>query len=68
MKRTLVLTRESLTELTPFELSGVAGAALPTQDLARCLQSEMPTQDLGRCFDSQMPESLHCVDITRTCL
>ena len=40
MKRTLSLTREALTELSPADLTNVAGAALPTQPLYNCLNSQ----------------------------
>jgi len=55
MKRTLVLAREPLGELTTAELAGVAGAALPTQDVRLCLQSEFPGSILT------------CIELTRTC-
>lgn len=41
MRRTLRLSKETLTELTPDDLRSVAGAALPTLD---CIAS-LPTLD-----------------------
>ena len=38
MTRRLVLSRESLADLTPDELAGVVGGALPTTPLDVCLR------------------------------
>lgn len=51
MHRTLSLTREALTELSAEDLSGVAGAALPTSPLDWCVDSMMV------CFSADPPNS-----------
>jgi hypothetical protein len=52
MRRTLVLKRETLTEITPHELAGIAGA--------QAITPACPTVD--RCPTD------HCVSIDYTCL
>ena len=51
MHRTLSLTRESLTELSAEDLSGVAGAALPTSPVDWCVDS------MAICFSADPPNS-----------
>ena len=51
MNRTLSLKREALTALSPEDLAGVAGAALPTTPLDYCLDSQMV------CFSADPPNS-----------
>lgn len=50
MRRTLVLKKETLAELAPAELRGIAGAALTPQ---------CPTNDFGGC---RVPTD-HCVSV-----
>lgn len=51
MNRTLSLKRESLTALSPADLAGVAGAALPTTRIGYCADSWMV------CFSADPPNS-----------
>lgn len=48
MKRTLTLRSEALAELTPDQLTGVVGAALPTTPVGVCDPFE--TLRATRCF------------------
>ena len=51
MNRTLSLKREALAVLSAEDLSGVAGAALPTSPLDYCLDSRFV------CFSADPPNS-----------
>ena len=50
MKRTLSLKRETLTELTTDQLTGVVGGVLPTLPLEQCLDELFYTLEATRCF------------------
>ena len=50
MKRTLTLKRETLTELTDDQLTGVVGGVLPTLPLDQCLDELLHTKQPTRCL------------------
>lgn len=64
MTRRLALRRETLTELTSFELSAVAGAAVPTTNCIGSLPSTNcigPIPTLDSCFTGVWPTLDRCV-------